>query len=83
MKIQRCVNICLCITMIVGLISSNTHFVEGLPRRIILDTDVDTDDLFALLYILKLNRSEFHLEVSSLHIHSNIYIDKLLLSCFL
>lgn len=39
--------------------------VEGRPHRILLDTDVDTDDFFALLYLLKLNRSEFQLEVSS------------------
>ncbi|XP_010558509.1 PREDICTED: uncharacterized protein LOC104827126 isoform X2 [Tarenaya hassleriana] len=32
------------------------------PHRILLDTDVDTDDFFALLYLLKLNRSEFSLE---------------------
>lgn len=35
----------------------------GRPHRILLDTDVDTDDLFALLYLLKLNRSEFDLQV--------------------
>lgn len=34
-----------------------------LPRQILLDTDVDTDDFFALLYLLKLNRSEFNLKV--------------------
>ncbi|KAL1548539.1 Nucleoside hydrolase 3 [Salvia divinorum] len=62
MKIQRCVSIYLCIFVMVGLIGSSKTCVEGLPRRIILDTDVDTDDLFALLYILKLNKSEFHLE---------------------
>ena len=33
------------------------------PQRILLDTDMDTDDLFALLYILKQNRSEFELKV--------------------
>lgn len=60
MMIQRCVCIYLCIVLMAGL-------TEGRPRRIILDTDVDTDDLFALLYILKLDRSEFHLEVSTLH----------------
>ncbi|GMY06938.1 nucleoside hydrolase 3-like isoform X2 [Fagus crenata] len=32
--------------------------LESLPHRILLDTDVDTDDLFALLYLLKQNRSE-------------------------
>lgn len=36
---------------------------ESKPRRILLDTDVDVDDFFALLYLLKLNRSEFKLEV--------------------
>lgn len=42
---------------------ANLMVVKGLPRRILLDTDVDTDDLSALLYLLKLNRSEFELEV--------------------
>nr|AAT38029.1 unknown protein [Oryza sativa Japonica Group] len=32
------------------------------PRRILVDTDMDTDDLFALLYLLKQNRSEFELK---------------------
>ncbi|KAL2341190.1 hypothetical protein Fmac_009130 [Flemingia macrophylla] len=36
--------------------------VEAKPRRVLLDTDVDADDVFALLYLLKLNRSEFQLE---------------------
>ncbi|XP_074580355.1 nucleoside hydrolase 3-like [Curcuma longa] len=36
--------------------------VTAKPRRILLDTDVDTDDFFALLYILKQNRSEFDLK---------------------
>ena len=37
--------------------------VDTKPRRIILDTDVGTDDLFALSYLLKQNRSEFDLKV--------------------
>lgn len=36
---------------------------QRLPRQIHLDTDVDTDDFFALLYLLKLNRSEFNIKV--------------------
>ncbi|XP_054786382.1 nucleoside hydrolase 3-like isoform X2 [Prosopis cineraria] len=36
--------------------------VENRPRRILFDTDVDIDDIFGLLYLLKLNRSEFELE---------------------
>jgi hypothetical protein len=33
------------------------------PQRILLDTDMDTDDLLALMYLLKQNRSEFELKV--------------------
>jgi hypothetical protein len=40
-----------------------TTAAEGNPHRIVVDTDVDTDDLFALLYLLKLNTSQFQLEV--------------------
>ncbi|EEC79210.1 hypothetical protein OsI_19928 [Oryza sativa Indica Group] len=36
------------------------------PRRILVDTDMDTDDLFALLYLLKQNRSEFELKSMSM-----------------
>jgi inosine-uridine nucleoside N-ribohydrolase len=35
----------------------------NMPRRILVDTDMDTDELFAILYLLKLNRSEFDLKV--------------------
>ncbi|KAH7842120.1 hypothetical protein Vadar_001712 [Vaccinium darrowii] len=37
------------------------------PHRILLDTDVDTDDFFALLYLLKLNRSEFDLQAVTIN----------------
>jgi hypothetical protein len=40
-----------------------TTCVIGNPHRIVVDTDVDTDDLLALLYLLKLNTSQFQLEV--------------------
>ena len=33
------------------------------PRRILVDTDVDTDDIFGILYLLKQDRSEFDLKV--------------------
>lgn len=50
--------------------------VAAKPRRILLDTDVDLDDVFALLYLLKLNRSEFQLEglefCDVLSLHTNI-----------
>ncbi|KAJ6430681.1 hypothetical protein OIU84_021967 [Salix udensis] len=52
---------------IIGLAGFNyVCHAEGRPHRIVLDTDVDTDDLLALLYLLKLNRSEFELEVTGL-----------------
>lgn len=51
------------LVFITGLAAANVHPVESRPHRILLDTDVDTDDFFALLYMLKLNRSEFELEV--------------------
>jgi hypothetical protein len=50
---------------VMGVVGANSFTLEGLPHRILLDTDVDTDDLFALLYLLKQNRSEFNVEVSS------------------
>ncbi|CAI9098877.1 OLC1v1035605C1 [Oldenlandia corymbosa var. corymbosa] len=51
------------ILVITGFIAAAGAFytVEGQPHRILLDTDVGTDDLFALLYLLKLNISEFDL----------------------
>ncbi|KAL8139595.1 hypothetical protein V2J09_005616 [Rumex salicifolius] len=49
------------ITVIMG-IASNLNAVTSRPYRMLMDTDVDTDDFFALLYLLKLNRSEFDLK---------------------
>ena len=48
----------------VAVIGANLSTVDGLPHRILLDTDVDTDDFLALLYLLKQNRSQFEVEVS-------------------
>ncbi|TKY72053.1 Non-specific ribonucleoside hydrolase RihC [Spatholobus suberectus] len=50
------------VLIMLGIIGAALDTLEAKPRRILLDTDVDTDDLFALLYLLKLNRSEFQLE---------------------
>ncbi|XAR57150.1 hypothetical protein NMG60_11025188 [Bertholletia excelsa] len=41
-----------------------------LPHRILLDTDMDTDDLFALFYLLKLNQSEFDLQAVTISANS-------------
>eukprot|EP00268_Persea_americana_P016416 TRINITY_DN17783_c0_g1_i6.p1 TRINITY_DN17783_c0_g1~~TRINITY_DN17783_c0_g1_i6.p1 ORF type:complete len:889 (+),score=153.08 TRINITY_DN17783_c0_g1_i6:229-2895(+) len=55
------------VVVVVFLVSRLGRVIGGdvdgrLPHRILLDTDVNPDDIFALLYLLKLNRSEFSLE---------------------
>ncbi|KAJ6319192.1 hypothetical protein OIU76_014509 [Salix suchowensis] len=55
------------------LVRANLYTDGGKPHRILLDTDVDTDDFFALLYLLKLNRSEFELEAVT--INTNAWTD--------
>lgn len=63
MTLQRCLCICMLLLLFV-LIGSNVYcVVKRRPYRILVDTDVDTDDIFALLYLLKLNRSEFDVQV--------------------
>uniref|UniRef100_A0A7N2LW35 Inosine/uridine-preferring nucleoside hydrolase domain-containing protein n=1 Tax=Quercus lobata TaxID=97700 RepID=A0A7N2LW35_QUELO len=57
----------------VAVIGANLYTVDGLPHRILLDTDVDTDDFFALLYLLKQNRSQF--EVEAVTINANSWTD--------
>ncbi|KAF5815530.1 putative inosine/uridine-preferring nucleoside hydrolase domain, ribonucleoside hydrolase [Helianthus annuus] len=57
------------LTMVVG--GTSRYNVRGGPSyRLILDTDVDTDDLFALLYLLKSNRSEFNLQAVTINTNS-------------
>lgn len=70
MLIHRCVFIALVIS---GIAAGGMYPVEGQPHRILLDTDVDTDDFFALLYLLKLNRSEFDLQAVT--INANAWTD--------
>jgi inosine-uridine nucleoside N-ribohydrolase len=43
----------------VSLYKCGSH---ALPKQILMDTDMDTDDLFAILYLLKQNRSEVNLK---------------------
>ncbi|XP_076959229.1 nucleoside hydrolase 3-like [Bidens hawaiensis] len=55
------------------MVKSGTARFDGhanSPYRVILDTDVDTDDLFALLYLLKYNRSEFDLQAVTINTNS-------------
>ncbi|KAG7551169.1 Ribonucleoside hydrolase-like [Arabidopsis thaliana x Arabidopsis arenosa] len=49
------------VVTILGILGQNLPCVLSTPHRILVDTDVDTDDLFAILYLLKLNKSEFDL----------------------
>lgn len=49
--------------VIILLVSVGKFSVSDQPRRILVDTDVDTDDVFALFYLLKQNRTEFDLQV--------------------
>lgn len=54
--------------LIIGVVlGGDGQSVEGRPHRILLDTDVDTDDFFAILYLLKLNRSEFDLQAITIN----------------
>ncbi|GLT42033.1 hypothetical protein SLA2020_160560 [Shorea laevis] len=66
-------NLCVVVVLIAGVFGGELCTVEGRPHRILLDTDVDTDDLLALSYLLKLNRSEFELEAVT--ISANAWTD--------
>lgn len=49
--------------VLAGLLGLAASTAVERPHSILLDTDVDTDDFFALFYLLKQNRSEFDLKV--------------------
>lgn len=51
---------------LVAAVSNDDVEVSRPRRRILWDSDIDTDDLFGFFYLMKLNRSEFELEVSIL-----------------
>ncbi|KAJ6725354.1 INOSINE-URIDINE PREFERRING NUCLEOSIDE HYDROLASE FAMILY PROTEIN [Salix purpurea] len=69
---QKNLWVLLAMVSIIGLIAGFGYLchAEGKPHRIVLDTDVDTDDLLALFYLLKLNRSEFELEAVTVSTNS-------------
>uniref|UniRef100_A0A7N0T2Q8 Inosine/uridine-preferring nucleoside hydrolase domain-containing protein n=1 Tax=Kalanchoe fedtschenkoi TaxID=63787 RepID=A0A7N0T2Q8_KALFE len=60
------------LVVILGAAGSSVDKCEagGFPRRLIVDTDVDSDDFFAILYLLKLNRSEFDLQGITINANS-------------
>ncbi|XWS13982.1 hypothetical protein CRYUN_Cryun36dG0085000 [Craigia yunnanensis] len=66
-------NFWIVIVLIIEVFGAKLYTVEAKPHRILLDTDIDTDDFFALLYLLKLNRSEFELE--AITISTNAWTD--------
>ncbi|RDX66301.1 rihA, partial [Mucuna pruriens] len=68
---RRCWCWCCWVALVVVLIIRSGG--ECRPHRILVDTDVDTDDFFALLYLLKLNTSQFKLElrVQAITINAN------------
>ncbi|CAN1130533.1 Nucleoside hydrolase 5 [Linum perenne] len=47
-----------------------SHTVEANPQRVLLDTDIDTEDLIALLYLLKINRSNIAVEAVTISANS-------------
>ncbi|CAN1149859.1 Nucleoside hydrolase 3 [Linum perenne] len=61
------------VMMIMVLSISLVGADDAKPRRILLDADVDTDDFFALLYLLKLNQSDFAVEAVT--ISANAWTD--------
>ncbi|MCL7051970.1 hypothetical protein MKW94_023704 [Papaver nudicaule] len=69
MRIQRV----LLSLVVIGLLLLLVEKIEAKPARILLDTDVDTDDFFALLYLLKLNRSE--IDLKAITISTNAWAD--------
>ncbi|KAJ4809011.1 Pyrimidine-specific ribonucleoside hydrolase RihA [Rhynchospora pubera] len=56
--------------IVLCLVMSMQAVDAKMPRRILVDTDMDTDELFAVLYLLKLNRSEFDLKAITLNVNS-------------
>ncbi|XP_010279283.1 PREDICTED: uncharacterized protein LOC104613245 [Nelumbo nucifera] len=57
----------LCLLVLFGFLGTESVSGIVLPRRILFDTDVDTDDFFALLYLLKQNRTEIDLKAVTIN----------------
>ncbi|CAA0807104.1 inosine-uridine preferring nucleoside hydrolase family protein [Striga hermonthica] len=68
LKIEKCESVVLAIGLIIIVI--NMYHVDGQPHRILFDTDVDVDDVLAILYILKLDRSIFDLRAITINTNS-------------
>ncbi|RZC73121.1 hypothetical protein C5167_048601 [Papaver somniferum] len=59
--------------LLISVIGLEISEIEALPKRILVDTDVVTDDIFALLYLLKLNRSL--IDLKAVTISTNTWTD--------
>ncbi|XP_028759893.1 uncharacterized protein LOC114718657 [Neltuma alba] len=55
------------VIMAMAALMAASYAVEGSHRRILWDSDIDTDDFFGFLYLMKLNRSEFELEAITIN----------------
>ncbi|XP_030466976.1 nucleoside hydrolase 3-like isoform X1 [Syzygium oleosum] len=55
------------IMALIGCIGFMMNVLDAGPRQILVDTDLDIDDIFALLYLLKQNRSEFDLQAITIN----------------
>ncbi|XP_015875259.2 nucleoside hydrolase 3 [Ziziphus jujuba] len=49
------------------VLNSGDYYAQAQPRRILVDTDMDGDDVFALLYLLKQNKTEFDLQAITIN----------------
>uniref|UniRef100_A0A0D9WGD5 Inosine/uridine-preferring nucleoside hydrolase domain-containing protein n=1 Tax=Leersia perrieri TaxID=77586 RepID=A0A0D9WGD5_9ORYZ len=58
------------VLLVVTAMATVAATATAAPRRILVDTDMDTDDLLALLYLLKLNRSEFDLQAVTIDVNA-------------
>lgn len=65
--------IILCQIFLLAYLSCNIFPSHGAPHQILVDSDIDTDDFFAILYLLKQNRSEFN--VKAITINANTWSD--------
>ncbi|KMZ72029.1 Pyrimidine-specific ribonucleoside hydrolase [Zostera marina] len=69
--IDRMVKMLVLMGFVIGMGFSSTTTLKGRPKRVLLDTDVDTDDVFALLYLLKQDRSE--IDLKAITINANLF----------
>ncbi|XP_030534956.2 uncharacterized protein LOC115744019 isoform X2 [Rhodamnia argentea] len=55
------------IMVLIGCIGFMMNILDARSRQILVDTDLDIDDILALFYLLKQNRSEFDLQAITIN----------------